>query len=112
MTTQKQYIKWAEEEIKRLEQDVKGERAKTEERIYHKIWRLDWIKILDRAIKMRPTSWRENPVSEYRNASDEILSALMHFAKEANLFPEFYKSERKSMEKLKAEIKKADENGN
>ena len=29
MTTQKQYIKWAEEEIKRLEQDVKGERAKT-----------------------------------------------------------------------------------
>ena len=88
------------------EAGFKEGQKKTEERIHYKIWRLDWIKILDRAIKMRPTSWTERPVLEYRNASDEILCAMMHFAKDVNLFPEFYKSERDSMKRFKLELKK------
>lgn len=42
------------------------------------LYRLDWISILDEAIKARPASWKEHPVTEYRNASDEICSALIH----------------------------------
>jgi len=44
MTTQKQYIKWAEEEIKRLEQDVKGERAKSKDEIDRLGAQLDILK--------------------------------------------------------------------
>lgn len=38
---------------------------------------LDWIAILARAIESRPTSWGQDPVIEWRNASDEVCGALM-----------------------------------
>jgi len=41
------------------------------------LYQLDWIQILAEAIRMRPTSWNENPVREWRNASDEICSAVI-----------------------------------
>ncbi len=41
------------------------------------LFKLDWKEILYNAIKNRPTSWNENPVLEWRNASDTILSALL-----------------------------------
>jgi hypothetical protein len=50
----------------------------------HRLYQLDWIKILDRAIKNRPLSWYEPAVREWRNASDEILFSLMLELKENN----------------------------
>jgi len=46
------------------------------------LYNLDWIKILDSAIKNRMTSWGCNTpkcfvVREWRNASDEILYSLL-----------------------------------
>jgi hypothetical protein len=42
-----------------------------------RLYQLDWIKILADAIEMRPTSWNDKPVREWRNASDEICSAVI-----------------------------------
>jgi len=39
--------------------------------------RLDWRLILMDAVKSRPTSWSERPVTEWRNAGDCIFCALM-----------------------------------
>lgn len=50
------------------------------------IGRLDWIKILDEAIKARRTSWGTDVVREWRNASDEVYSALMAHATKAGIF--------------------------
>ncbi len=51
------------------------------------MYRLDWIKILDTAIKNRRTSWGEDPVYEWRNASDEISYAVINAMEEAGIFP-------------------------
>ena len=50
------------------------------------LYRLDWINILKKAIASRRTSWGEDVVREWRNASDEILGALMTYAEEARIF--------------------------
>jgi len=50
----------------------------------NQLYQLDWIKILNRAIKNRPTSWHDPAVREWRNASDEILFSLMQELKENN----------------------------
>jgi hypothetical protein len=42
------------------------------EEIKNVLYGLNWIKILNDAIKSRPLSWNDNPVREWRNASDEI----------------------------------------
>ena len=42
-----------------------------------RLWRLDWIKILRRAIELRPTSWSDNPVREWRNAADCLCIAII-----------------------------------
>lgn len=47
------------------------------EKLLNDLARLDWILILDSAIKGRKTSWNENPVREWRNASDEIYGAVV-----------------------------------
>jgi len=41
------------------------------------MYRLDWIKIMLNAYRMRPTAWRENPMLEYRNTSDCVCFAVM-----------------------------------
>jgi len=46
-------------------------------RIKAVLHKLDWIKILHTAIESRPTSWGIRPVREWRNASDEILFAVV-----------------------------------
>lgn len=51
---------------------------KYSDKLKYDLARLDWIKILDKAIKSRPTSWRKNPVIEWVNASDEVMLALIH----------------------------------
>lgn len=48
---------------------------------------IDWIEVVDRAVKMRPTSWGENPIREWRNASDEIWYALASQAEAKGIFP-------------------------
>jgi len=52
------------------------------------IGRLDWIKIMDKAIKSRPTSWDDNPIREWRNASDCVYWAVMD-ALEKELYKKF-----------------------
>lgn len=41
------------------------------------LYSLDWIKILHKAIENRRSSWGERPVVEWRNASDEVCSAVL-----------------------------------
>lgn len=69
-------------------QAAKHERelAAARDKIRDEIERLNWIKILDSAIKSRPTSWREDPVFEYRNASDEVKWAIMRACYGAGIF--------------------------
>ena len=55
----------------------------------HIIYRLDWIKILHEAIKARPTSWYDPAVREWRNAGDEVCSALIHALEEKGVVPTF-----------------------
>ena len=72
--------------------------AKTKPKISrYSMMRLDWIAILDEAIKARPTSWwgeKTPPVREWRNASDEVCFAVIHAMEKAGLIdkalPEHY----------------------
>ena len=53
--------------------------------------RLDWIAILDEAIKARPTSWwvgKTSPVREWRNASDEVCFAVINAMEKTGLLIE------------------------
>lgn len=53
-------------------------KEKFQQELEDALWRkIDWIKLLSDAISNRKTSWNENPVIEWRNASDEIRSALI-----------------------------------
>ena len=53
------------------------------------MYSLDWKQILHKAIQSRPTSWRvENPVAEYRNASDCIAGQVVSAMKEKGLLQE------------------------
>ena len=57
----------------------------------YSIMRLDWIAILDEAIKARPTSWwvgKTSPVREWRNASDEVCFAVINAMEKAGLLIE------------------------
>jgi hypothetical protein len=49
------------------------------------LYKLDWIKILSKAIEGRPTSWNIKPVLEWRNASDEICFAVVNALEEEGL---------------------------
>lgn len=49
------------------------------------LYPLNWISILNRAIKSRPTSWSKNPVVEWRNASDEVCNAVISALREKGL---------------------------
>ena len=53
------------------------------------MYSLDWKQILYKAVQSRPTSWRvENPVTEYRNASDCIAQQVIHEMKNKDLIKE------------------------
>jgi len=53
------------------------------------MYSLDWKQILHKAIQSRPTSWRvENPVAEYRNASDCIAQQVISEMKNKGLIKE------------------------
>ena len=45
-------------------------------------WTLDWSKILYNAIQSRKLSWNENPVKEWRNASDEVCGEFIKILKQ------------------------------
>ncbi len=67
---------------------VEIERARGEEREFVKIEliQMDWIKILDGAIKTRPTSWGSDVVREWRNASDTVMGSVIYEAEEKGIF--------------------------
>ena len=48
---------------------------------------LDWKQILRLAISLRPTSWSEKPVTEWRNAGDTIFSALTYVLEKCGIDP-------------------------
>ena len=66
------------------------------------IYKLDWIQILNKAIKNRTTSWyghqtleRDDfipPVREWQNASDEIAGEVIAAMREAGLLLENYET--------------------
>lgn len=67
------------------------------ERTRLELYRLDWIKILKTAIENRRTSWGEDVVREWRNASDEILGAVMTAAETARIFLTFEQRIKKDL---------------
>lgn len=75
----------------------------TEDRVREEIktdlYQLDWIRILKRAIDSRPRSWSDNPVLEFRNASDEVLAAMMDQAIDKGIFDDLFTSLQKGKEK-------------
>lgn len=75
-----------------LEEAVREAQARERRRILDnlqtELYQLDWIKILQKAIESRPTSWGypdrkvetengfDHPVIEWRNASDELIRPI------------------------------------
>jgi len=47
------------------------------EEVVDSLYKLDWIIIMRDAIEMRPSSWNQNPIREWRNSSDEVCSATI-----------------------------------
>ena len=59
------------------------------EELKDKIYRLNWIKILKEAVDMRPTSWGNRPVIEWRNASDCVCVAVIKALEAEGIIPNF-----------------------
>lgn len=53
--------------------------------------KLDWIKILDRAIKSRSTSWGADVVREWRNAGDTLWSSVIQAMRDAKIINDPWK---------------------
>jgi hypothetical protein len=55
---------------------------------------LDWIKILDKAVNHRKTSWNfqgyGHPVVEWRNASDEVCMAVINALEDKQILEDMY----------------------
>ncbi len=62
---------------------------------------LDWIKILDKAINHRKTSWKQDPVVEWRNASDEVCMAVINALEDKDILEDRYSK----VERFEAEVK-------
>lgn len=76
------YLNCSKSELEDWIEAYKNEEGeKMRENISIELMRLDWIKILNEAIKMRKSSWNEDPVREWRNASDEICGAVLRAMK-------------------------------
>jgi len=67
---------------------------------------LNWIQILDKAIKHRTTSWNfgsyNHPVVEWRNASDEICMAVINALEDKNILEDIYSK----VKRFESEVKK------
>jgi len=46
------------------------------------LYEVEWREVLREAIKIRPASWCDNPVREWRNEGDTIMCAIMMKLKE------------------------------
>ena len=64
------------------------------------IYQLDWIKIMNNAINSRKTSWNDNPIREWRNASDEVCSALIRELEDKKIIPSFEDTLKKDRKKI------------
>lgn len=62
-------------------------RRKRQRTLFGTLARLDWSKILRNAIENRRSSWGNDVVREWRNASDEIFGALMQALREKEIDP-------------------------
>ena len=73
---------------------------------------LDWIKILDKAVNRRKTSWNfqgyGHPVIEWRNASDEVCMAVINALEDKKILEDMYSK----VKRFEAEVKKKKEGRN
>jgi hypothetical protein len=53
---------------------------------------LNWMQILRKAIDSRPSSWKPEPVWEWRNASDEVMFSVLWACYEAGIFVDPWKA--------------------
>jgi len=60
-----------------VDKTIAKARQEEREKIHCKLYKLNWIEILGAAIDGRRSSWGDKPVIEWRNASDELLTALI-----------------------------------
>ena len=65
---------------------------------------LNWMKVLDEAVKSRPTSWNKDPIWEYRNASDEVKWAVKRHLIADGKIPDRMKEAAEFVEKRKAHL--------
>jgi hypothetical protein len=73
-----------------LDHEIAVAVEETRETMRFELARLDWIKILDEAIKSRPTSWGKDIVCEWRNASDEVWGAMNREAIKNNIWSDLF----------------------
>ena len=66
------------EGMEQLIKDIEAnERAKCEAKFKQTLYELDWAMILKNAIAMRTGSWNFPNITEWRNAGDTIMAALI-----------------------------------
>jgi len=74
----------------------------TTNRLKYLLYTFDWIKILNEAIKSRPTSWETQAVREWRNAGDTICFSVIQAFIEAGIFPTHEEELHDFKERMKA----------
>lgn len=65
------------------------------------IHNLNWSKILHSAIESRKTSWKEDPVYEWRNASDEICMAFFREMEDQGILKSFQNLLKEDFDNIK-----------
>lgn len=62
---------------------------------------LNWSKILHSAIESRKTSWRADPVIEWRNASDEVCMAFFREMEDQGILKSFQNLLKEDFDNIK-----------
>ena len=63
------------------------------------LYRLNWVSIMNEAVKLRPGSWADYPVREWRNASDCVSAALIFALEKKKILLDFKEEFRGGKEK-------------
>jgi hypothetical protein len=73
-----------EDALKTLADQDQISRADEREKLIQILYSLDWVKVMRDAYEGRKTSWEEiGHIREWRNATDEIMGAVIKQVKEA-----------------------------
>jgi len=69
----------------------KSKETKDNETLKQILHNLSWFDIMRRAIEHRKTSWSENPIFEWRNATDEVCMAVLNALEDKGVLDKIYK---------------------